>query len=423
MISFVKKNYIELLWGSLYFLGGGWFLKNELIDDPLENPILLSHISVLLGWVVSFSFIFKNRIADNILKNLFFPVFSVSICIIVGRMLFDFDASGPWILEYRKVAADYAKPETYRIADFLFHYLYPIGYANLFKNNHTRMTRIFYNKSIRYILVQYILPSIGFLLWMLAMIFIEHKSFNEIYYTKNIHFMQVFLITLFVPLALTLPLQISMVHKKDKMDFNPYYKGLILTGCLLICLLSLFIYKPISLHENIIFISSFAISILLSLRLLTVFSDEKYFVILPVILSVNIFSFFINEFHFWSTGGTEDVYILNLWDIASPVSIGLHYVIKTIYYAINIIGFYIYYCFLDQKVLYDRIGKIPHYFLKLIFFNIVIFGLLFSIGVFDRYDLKNTHLDYLYFILGMILSIELTLPLRQMTLLKLKLKK
>jgi hypothetical protein len=410
--ALIKNKYIELLWAALYFGGGAWFLKNELFDDPNNNPLLLSHISVLLAWIVSSSFIFRNHLSDSVLRHLFFPVFSISICIIVGRMFFDFDQSSPWILHFRDRVANYANPQLYRLADFLFHYMYPIGYANLFMNNRGRMLTIFKNTGIFSPIVQYFLPTVAFLFWLVFINF-QGYAFSDVYLTDHIHPIQVCVITLLVPLLLTLPLHIGIIYKESAVNPTTYFKGLILASCCSICFLSLLAYRPSTLHQNLIFMTSLSISVILSLRFFMVLSDKRFYLVLPVILSINIFSFFINEFHLWSTGGKEGIYLNSLYNTNIKHAIDMHYIIKVIYYGVNIIGFYVYYCFLDLKDLYEQFKKIKYYPLKVLFLNSIVFLLMVVLGVFDRYDIEKTDLDYIYFALGLLFAVELVLPLRQ----------
>ena len=408
-----NKWVAEAFWGAIFFSGFTWLAINELIFDSKDNYILLTQVSMLVGGVTVLGFMGSTDFFDKILRCLFFPALSIAICVAIGRLYLDFDHGGPFIALFQSTHAPYADNTLYSMADFLFHYIYPIGFTHLYLNNKSRLKQIFYGSSNKEVIFQYLAPIFLFAFWYIGLS-LEGLTLKDLYLTDNVGMPQLTLILLLIPLVTTVPLHHSLASEQSRESLVKLSRYGVYMGSFLLCSLSLLAYKPHLLYENIAFLTSLLVLIVFSLFYLGVLSKERYAFLLPVIVSTSIFSFFINEFQILSEGGRAALYLNFLKEGTSYNVLKIHYLIKAIFYLCMVVMLYAHYSFLIADFLESKISRktLKTYMLRVIFISLGSFVSLYVVGIFNHYDIKGTELDIVIFATLMVCSLEFVLPLR-----------
>ena len=339
---------VEILWFSLSFFGVSWIIVTDLFLDNKSNPIYLSQLNGMACAVVAGLFVLRSSFSDKALRFLFFPVLANSMCIALGRLYLDFDCGSPWIVHFQSINAKYSAPEIYRTIDFFTHFLNPIGFLHLVLNDKERVKNIFYKDSIGNMALHYILPVIFFSAWYGGIFFCGY-TLKDIYLTRALGLAESILILLLIPLMITLPIHWAL-GKEDRGEIaRKFLKSLIYIGSFSIVCASFFTYQYHTLHLNTIFLMSLTIFILMFLNHFKILQQTHYQALLPVICSLSIFIFFINEMHVWSTGGNEDIYLSTLQKATNYSAVNLHYIIKIIFYMLIVVALYAFYVFATFK--------------------------------------------------------------------------
>ena len=158
------------------------------------------------------------------------------------------------------------------------------------------------------------------------------------------------------------------------------------------------------LLNNVLFLSFFITTLFFITEKITFFK-KHFFFYLRMILSINIFMFFIYELCLWSSGGTENLAV-SFFKEPSVSFFRIHAIVKTVFYFSNIILLYIYFIFLSfqhKKTLEETQGV----FVKTLLYIVFTFSILFYAGIFTIYDILNTTKDSFYFLGAFLFSVLL----------------
>ena len=406
--NFFRGRIVEISWFFLSFSGVVWFIVANFFIDHKSNPIFLSQINAAFSSLVMFTFIMRKGLWDKVLKILFFPMFANSICIAIGRLYLDLDHGGPWVVHFQEIKSNYTNPILYRSIDFFAHFIIPIAFLHLVLNNKEWFTRIFKGDSISSFFLHYLLPIIFFSAWY-AGICICGYTLKDIYLTRALGLNESIFILLIAPLMVTLPVHYALA--KEKGIWKKSLEILIYLGCFSILCTSFFTYHLHTLHLNAIFLMSLVVFILISLKYLKIIDQKTYQDFIPLICALSIFTLFINEMHIWSMGGNEKIYLSTLQKTTHYSATNLHYIIKIMFYILNVFALYTWHVFYNSGIIASNI-MCGHSYKKIIYANILVFFGLYFFGIFRHYDIQHTQCDPILFLIGMIIAIELTIPIR-----------
>lgn len=410
-----EDRIIEIAWLGLFLFGIIDVFLPMLVSQSTTPPFL-TYINIAIGTFVAVSFLIRNKKTDTFLYLFFFPVLANFLAAAIVRLYMDFDCRGSWIVVFHKTCFADESAEVYRVFDFLSHFLTPITLLHLALNNKDRMKRIFMDPSSSSPLLPLILhnlfPLVVMLCWYTGVRLSGYDPI-DLYLIKTATLSDAVRIFLLAPLLLTMPIHYGLMQRAwSNTHWEKYIYTLIFFASLATVLLSFKIYKLSALLFNTMFITSSIILSAIVLTSLKVIHKNHIPLMTSILVMISFFFFLVGEFHFWSVGGSEAIFLATL---KSQDFVGIHYILKQLAYVFMVFMVYAAHVFYHISISSDTLF-LKEYTLKnlkiILSVGVLLFIIAYFMGMFTVYDIEHTTLDPLWFFFGMLFALEIAFPIR-----------